>query len=51
MVKGEYQESESVIWEMNKTMAKISQRKKLIELLQEYNQQDEQRMIELARYN
>jgi hypothetical protein len=51
MGKESYQQGENTVWEISRTVAKLSRRKKLIELLQEYNEQDEQRLIELASYN
>ena len=51
MIEENKQQSEHVIWEMNRTMSKLARRKKLIELLKKYNEQDEHRLNELASYN
>ena len=44
------QQSEYYIWEINKTKANLSKRNKTIELLREYNKQDEERLVKLTSY-
>jgi hypothetical protein len=44
-------QGENVIWEIKITKAKLAKRRKTIELLQAYNQQDVQRLIYLSSYN
>ena len=44
------QRDEHIIWEINKTKAKLARQKRAIELLKLYNEQDKKRLDKLARY-
>ena len=39
---------EGVLWELNRTKAQLSKRRKMIELLQSYNRLDKQKLYELT---
>ena len=49
MTKRTGKQSENALWEINRMKAKITQRKRTIELLQAYNQQDEKRLGSILR--
>jgi hypothetical protein len=42
------QQDEQLIWEINKTKAKIARQRRAIELLKLYNEQDRKRLSRLA---
>lgn len=44
------QQDEHIVWEINKTKAKLARQKRAIELLKLYNEQDKKRLDKLARY-
>jgi hypothetical protein len=44
------QQDEHIIWEINKTKAKLARQKRAIELLKLYNEQDRKRLNKLAGY-
>lgn len=50
MKKEAGKQNENTLWEINRMKAKIEQRKKTIELLQTYNQQDEKRLSSISSY-
>ncbi|MFC1866177.1 hypothetical protein ACFLYB_05655 [Chloroflexota bacterium] len=41
------QQGEHIIWEINKTKAKLARQRRLIELLKLYNQQDEKKLAKI----
>jgi hypothetical protein len=42
------QQDEQLIWEINKTKAKLARQRRAIELLKLYNEQDKKRLSRLA---
>ncbi len=48
MEQGKDLVDEGVLWELNRTKAQLSKRRKMIELLQSYNRIDKQKLYELT---
>ena len=48
IIKKNGQQGEHIIWEINRTKAKLARQRKMIDLLKLYNEQDEKRLAKLT---
>ena len=42
------EQGEHIIWEINKTKARLARQRRTIELLKMYNEQDEKKLVQLT---